>query len=86
MEFTLIDQKTRKPVAKVLFSGYRIAAGGPLGQSGALRSFTLLDGDVDQYWALRQPLILRRDDGRQTNVRIAALPVEDGENGFIEFL
>ena len=86
MEFALLDPKNHKPVAQVRLSGYRIAAGGPLGQSGALRGFTLLAGDIDRYWALRQPLVLRRDDGRQTNVRIAALPVEVGETGFIEFL
>jgi hypothetical protein len=86
MEFTLLDPKNHKPVAKVRLRGYRIAAGGPLGLSGALRSFTLLAGDVDQYWAQRQPLILRREDGRQTTVRIAALPVEDGETGLVEFL
>ena len=86
MEFNVLDPKSRKPVAQVHLNGYNIEPGGPLGQGGAMRSFTLLQGTVHNFWYLQQPLILQRGDGREATVRIAALPAEAGETGFIEFL
>jgi len=86
MELTVLDPQTRKPIAQVYLNGHRIESGGPLGQSGAMRSFTFLKGSLREQWAAQQQLVLRKADGREAPVRIAALPVEEGESGFIEFL
>jgi len=86
MEFAVLDPQTNRKLASVYLNGHVIQAGGPLGQAGAMRSFTLLEGSLRDQWAYHRPLILRKEDGREAAIRIAALPVEEGEVGFVEFL
>ncbi len=86
MEFTVFDPRTRKPIAQVYLNGYSIEPGGPLGRSGAMRSFTLLKGSLREQWAVQQLLVLKNEGGREASIRIAALPIEEGEAGFVEFL
>lgn len=86
MEFTVLDPRTQKLIAQVYLNGYAIEPGGPLGRSGAMRSFTLLKGSLRDQWAFQQLLILRSESGREATIRIAALPIEEGEAGFVEFL
>jgi hypothetical protein len=86
MEFAVLDPQTNRKLARVYLNGHVIQAGGPLGQAGAMRSFTLLEGSLRDQWAYQRPLILRKEDGREAAIRIAALPVEEGEVGFVEFL
>lgn len=78
------DQKTE--LARIVLNGYNIAAGGPLGLSGALRSFKLLNGDLYPAWINGSQLVVRSEDGRTAAVRIAAYPADKGASGFIEFL
>lgn len=88
MEFKVFDPQSRRLVAKVHLNGYNIAPGGPLGQAGAMRSFTVVEGSVQAHWAAQHPLILQEGEveGREAPIRIAALPAEKGAIGFIEFL
>jgi hypothetical protein len=86
VEFTLLDPKSRALVARVALNGYHIEAGGPLGDSGGMTSFMLLDGSVYSYWQARRTLLMRWPDGEEALIRIAGLPVEEGEAGLIEFL
>jgi hypothetical protein len=86
MEFEVLDPQTQELLARVRLNGYSIKAGGPLGRSGAMRSFTLLEGSLRTQWAVQQQLLLKESSGRRGFVRIAALPVEEGEIGFVEFL
>ncbi len=80
------EAESSKPVAKIILNGYNIAAGGPLGKSGAMRSFKLIDGDLWEAWHLGKFLHVRAEDGRSGVIRIAAHPAEDGASGFVEFL
>ena len=86
MEFDVLDPRTERPVARVHLNGYSIESGGPLGRSGAMRSFTLLNGSLRAAWSTQQQLFLRVTDEKKIPIRIAALPIEDGEVGFVEFL
>jgi hypothetical protein len=86
MEFKVLDPQTQELLARVRLNGYSIEAGGPLGRLGAMRSFTLLEGSLRAQWAGQQQLLLKELDGRQVSIRIAALPVEEGDVGFVEFL
>lgn len=76
-----------KPVAKIMLNGQNIAEGaGALYQAGAMRSFKLVDGDVYEYWRDQTPLTIKDDKGNMTTIRIFALPAEDGEIGFVEYV
>ncbi len=86
MEFAVLDPRTDRELARIHLNGHVIQPGGPMGQAGAMRSFTLLTGSLRDQWAHQRPLILRKGDGREIAVRIAALPVDDGEAGFVEIL
>lgn len=86
MDFKVLDPQSRQLIAKVHLNGHNIEPGGPLGQAGAMRSFTILEGSVYTHWAAQHPLILSQEDGREAPVRVAALPAEKGAMGFIEFL
>ena len=89
MEFEVFDPQTQELLARVRLNGYSIKAGGPLGRSGAMRSFTLLEGSLRAQWGSQQQLLLKELeelDGRQVPIRIAALPVEEGDVGFVEFI
>jgi hypothetical protein len=86
IEFILLDPQSRTPVAHVALNGYHIAAGGPLGDSGGMTSFMLLEGSVYAYWQAQRSLVMQWPDGEEAPVRIAGLPVDEGEAGLIEFL
>ena len=51
-----------------------------------MRSFTIVSGDLWEQWDVQMPLQLQDDTGKSSNIRIAALPVEDDGYGLIEFL
>ena len=86
MEFAVLDPQTEKQVARVHLNGHSIESGGPLGQSGAMRSFTLLTGSLRAAWSTHRQLLLSVSEDRNIPIRIAALPVEEGEIGYVEFL
>jgi hypothetical protein len=86
IEFVLLDPQSRTPVAHVALNGYHIEAGGPLGDSGGMTSFMLLSGSVYPYWQAQRSLLMQWPDGEEALIRIAGLPVEEGEAGLIEFL
>lgn len=75
-----------KEVAQIVLNGYNIKAGGPLGKSGAMRSFKLTDGDLWSYWDIQSTFTVFAEDGQVAEARVAAMPVEYGALGFIEFL
>ncbi|MCA9973638.1 MAG: hypothetical protein KC425_25670 [Anaerolineales bacterium] len=73
-------------VADIVLNGYNISAGGPLGSRGAMRSFKVIEGDLWDQWHAQANLVLRHESGQASDVRIAALPVDDESFGLIEFL
>ena len=85
-ELIIFDVEQDKLVATVILNGYNIEAGGPLGQHGMMRSFSIQSGNLFDQWSLQQILHLRDPQGREAQIRIAALPVEDDGYGLIEFL
>ena len=86
MEFAVLDPQSERQVARVHLNGYSIESGGPLGRSGAMRSFTLISGSLRSAWSSQQQLLLRVAGDKRIPIRVAALPVEEGEVGFVEFL
>ncbi len=76
----------QKLVANIVLNGYNIEQGGPLGRHGAMRSFMIMKGDLWDAWSAQQPLTLRGDDGQESAIRVAALPVDDDSYGLIEFI
>lgn len=76
----------KEPVARIILNGYNIAAGGPLGKLGAMRSFKVVEGDLFEAWSLGTLLTVHAEDGRTATIRIAAHPAESGSAGFVEFL
>ena len=86
MQVDVYDPLLEQVIAKLYLNGHSIAAGGPLGKSGAMRSFSLVQGSLIDQWDVQRSLVLRGEDGAEANIRIAALPAEEGETGFIEFL
>jgi len=85
-ELKILDLQTNKQIAKVVLNGYNIDSDGGLGQRGMMRSFTITSGDLWDQWSLQQILNLRDEAGREAQIRIAALPVEQDSYGLIEFL
>lgn len=79
-------QDKKRPVASIVLNGYNIAAGGPLGRSGAMRSFKIIKGDLWDSWQSQTPLSLQPKNGEQAIIKIAALPVETDGSGLVEFL
>jgi hypothetical protein len=82
---TVYDTKN-KPLAQVSLNGHNIAAGGLFGRSGSMRSFRLVTGDLWDYWNNQATLTLRDNDGRESLIRVYALPAEEDSFGFIEFV
>lgn len=80
------DGESGRKIALIVLNGYNIAAGGPLGTSGAMRSFKLLKGDLWHQWSERRPFMVRAEDGRMADARVAALPIEENGAGLIEFI
>ncbi|MCA9997079.1 MAG: hypothetical protein KDE56_15080 [Anaerolineales bacterium] len=73
-------------VANIVLNGYNIRGEGPLGKQGSMRSFTIVSGDLWDQWSDQITLRLQDTTGKSSNIRIAALPVEDDGYGLIEFL
>lgn len=82
----IYDGENGKELAKIVLNGYNIAAGGPLGKTGAMRSFCVLDGDLWDHWSESRLLMIRAEDGRVADGRVAALPAEEDSFGLLEFL
>lgn len=82
----IYEENGTRPLAQVVLNGYNIAAGGPLGRSGAMRSFKIVEGELWEQWNRGVSLQVRAEDGRVARARIAAHPAEEGAAGFIEFL
>ncbi|MCZ7672266.1 MAG: hypothetical protein M5U34_36675 [Chloroflexi bacterium] len=80
------DSQNGKSLARIALNGYDISAGGLFPDSGVMRSFVLLEGDLWDQWNAVQPIILQHESGAKVTVRVAALPVEDDGYGLIEFL
>ena len=76
----------KKPLATIVLNGYNIAGGGPLGMSGKMRSFKLVKGDLVTPWEYGHVLSIQDDTGRETAVRIAALPADEDSAGLVEFI
>lgn len=51
-----------------------------------MRSFKVVTGDLWDQWRQQGKLVLRHDNGQESAVRVAALPVDDDSFGLIEFL
>jgi len=80
------ENQNKTLVARIALNGYDIHAGGIFPNSGAMRSFVLLDGDLWDQWNAVESVTLKNETGAQIAVRVAALPVEDDGYGLIEFL
>lgn len=83
---TVHDPQTQEQLAEISLNGHSIRSGGPLGNSGAMRSFKIVDGDLWTQWERQVILIIRAGKGKEARVRVAAMPVELGGLGFIEFV
>ncbi len=83
---TLYDSENGKELAKIVLNGYNIAAGGPLGKVGAMRSFRVVDGDLWDHWSEGRLIMVHAEDGRIADGRVAALPAEEGSAGLMEFI
>ncbi len=84
----LYDADSGNPIAKISLNGYTIRPGGPVHLSGAMRSFKLIDGtvnDLRDYWQ-RQALMGLHIFDRNLSVRVAAIPVDEEASGFVEFV
>lgn len=86
VEVSVFHREETKPVAKFSLNGYNIASGGVFGQSGAMRSFKVLDGDIWEYWERQTPLEIRDEEGRKQSIRVFAAPADEGAMGLVEFL
>lgn len=82
----IYDGTNGKQIANIILNGYNISAGGPLGKTGAMRSFRVVDGDLWDHWSESKLLMIRSEDGRVADGRVAALPAEEDSFGLIEFL
>ncbi len=73
-------------VAKVVLNGYNIQGDGPLGPMGDMRSFKIITGELHGFWQNQVVLNLHNENGSESSIRVAAIPVEDDGYGLIEFL
>lgn len=76
----------KKPVARIALNGYNIEPGGPLGMSGAMRSFRIIKGDLWDQWNKQEILVVQGEEHPEAHIKIAALPAEDDSFGFVEFV
>lgn len=84
---TIYDLTNRKkPVATIILNGYNIAGGGPLGMTGQMRSFKLVKGNLVSPWENGRILSMQDSAGRESTIRIAALPVDEDSAGLVEFV
>ena len=80
------SQTSKKPIAQIMLNGYNISVTESLGQQGAMRSFSVDNGDLWDPWSLQEELVLHDENGRKAPIKIAALPAEEDGFGLIEFL
>lgn len=80
------DGESGRKIALIILNGYNISAGGPLGKTGAMRSFKIVKGDLWDEWSERRSLMIRAEDGRTADALVAALPAEADSFGLIEFM
>lgn len=80
------SKTSKKPIARIILNGYNISAAKSLGQQGAMRSFSVDNGDLWDQWSRQDTLVLHDENGRQNPIKIAALPAEEDGFGLIEFL
>jgi predicted NUDIX family NTP pyrophosphohydrolase len=80
------ETRNNQLVARISLNGYDIEAGGLFPNSGAMRSFIMVDGDLWEQWNAVETLLLKNQQGASVSARIAALPVEEDGFGLIEFL
>jgi hypothetical protein len=67
-------------------NGYNIEQDGALGSLGAMRSFKIVRGDLWDLWNEQTAAILANNNGQETIVKVAALPVDNDSFGLIEFI
>lgn len=84
--FASVFDSDSNQIAKIALNGYNIQAGGPLGDSGAMRSFRIVEGDLTNEWSFQLDLRLSTEEGQEAEIRVAAMPAEKDGSGFIEFL
>lgn len=75
-----------RQIATIILNGYNIAATNLLGQTGAMRSFKMVKGDLWEQWSNQSFLLIRAQTGQEAKIRIAALPTDDESAGLVEFL
>jgi hypothetical protein len=80
------EPQNGRAVARISLNGYDIKAGGIFPDSGAMRSFIMVEGDLWDQWNAVETLVLKNRRGAAVKVRIAALPVEEDGYGLIEFV
>lgn len=80
------SKTSKKPIAQIVLNGYNISAAQSLGEQGAMRSFSVDNGDLWDHWARQESLLLHDENGREAPIKIAALPAEEDGFGLIEFL
>jgi hypothetical protein len=76
----------KKEIAQVILNGYNIEQDGALGSLGAMRSFKIVRGDLWDLWNEQTAAILANNNGQETIVKVAALPVDYDSFGLIEFI
>lgn len=82
-----ISSSTRKEIGSVVLNGYSIEDENPIGlPQGTLRSFRIVRGSFWEGWDAQRPLSITTPDGGHAKIRIAAMPVDRGSYGLIEFL
>lgn len=75
-----------KTIGRIALNGYNIAAGGPLGMTGAFRSFKVVSGEYWDQWNAQASLKIRDSHNGESSIRIFALPAEQGAAGLVEFI
>jgi hypothetical protein len=83
---TIYHTGQKKALAQVILNGYHIGQDVTFGSLGSMRSFKIVRGDLWEEWDRQTAVALTSDDGQAVMVRIAALPVEDGSFGLVEFV
>jgi len=60
----------------------------PVGWSGALRQFRIVEGrkDLLRLWHNWMPLVIRSSSGQEALARIAGFPSEQNGLGFLQFV
>lgn len=86
VEVSVFSKENDGKVARIMLNGYNIESGGVFGQSGAMRSFKMVEGDVAKFWSRQEILQIKDDSGNEAKIRVFAIPAEEGGSGFVELL